>query len=760
MPLKSDSEKEHHHHHHHGLKKFFKKEQSPVSDSNLSSSHHALSKMFHHKNDYRSDGEASSINSSMEKSGSGNIKRTNTLGRHSVNNSSANIAKDKDHLVMNKAQTFAHIQQINNKNAAQAARNQNISRVPHPPQEKIVYDPFGLNKTVSQNLPRNTSFYLGSNDSERILSNPVADPNDYLPDDMKQDHINLLDDYDIDPKKLGSGGSSDVRLIHSNKNKKKCYALKKFTLIGSETDEEFYKRATKEYVLTKRLSKSRHVVDVLAMVRIQSQGGMTRGWGFVLEFCDGGDLFNTIIKPGWKRTSLNERFCLFKQIAYGLKFLHDSGIVHRDVKPENVLIDSNGIAKLCDFGVSTHGHEIEDDLLSPVKLSTAYVGSPPYSPPEVMKLKELSHSEVKKHPYNPFQMDHWSLGMLLFCIVYANVPFQTALPSDPGYREYKFNHERYSSSNSSFKHNTDFFKGPGSEFKWAAKFASQSAARVAWKLCDPNPLTRYDLDILFNDPWFIGLEMCLYEFEDQELYPFPTFERNSSSSSVVNSRTPSRRNTIKNDGDNYEIHTPVRSMLDLGKAADDASSIHSSSSLTHTPLELQRHDIPRSSSDKKNPKSPIIDHGNSIPRIKSMLEVSDDKAERTLPSLIENEKEHVVADSSINDKQINENEDNNKASSSDSSAKSIEVVKKVQSPGMNPPIENSQQESQEATTGNAHTNTNAKKELSSLNTDLNRAVSSILLDQNGACDLGYKIKKHHHLEISTIAVSGSLSRNR
>lgn len=77
---------------------------------------------------------------------------------------------------------------------------------------------------------------------------------------------------------------------------------------------------------------------------------------------------------------VERKYCIFKQIAYGVKFLHEMGIAHKDLKPENVLIDGNGIAKLCDFGVSGYGNEVQGDLSSPVKLSTAYVGSPPYSP--------------------------------------------------------------------------------------------------------------------------------------------------------------------------------------------------------------------------------------------------------------------------------------------------------------------------------------------------------------------------------------------
>jgi serine/threonine protein kinase len=44
---------------------------------------------------------------------------------------------------------------------------------------------------------------------------------------------------------------------------------------------------------------------------------------------------------------------LFKQIIQGLAYIHDRGIVHRDLKLENILIDNEGVVKIADFGVST-----------------------------------------------------------------------------------------------------------------------------------------------------------------------------------------------------------------------------------------------------------------------------------------------------------------------------------------------------------------------------------------------------------------------
>lgn len=631
--------------HHHGIKNLFRKEHSPSLDSS-SSSHTGLSKFFHHNNDLNASKEDVKLSRS---SSILSLKKNPTS-----NNVAAGSRAPEQPKKLTKAETLAHLQHLSHKNSIRkekekdsgklslqtvanglAATNSNTihngaigvgrsASLHHPPgigcgsptshHDRIKYNPYGINKTPSD-TPRHTSFYLaGTQDGSRVLSNPIRDPNEFLPEDMRQEHINLLDDFEFDltNSKLGAGGSADVMMINVINHKKQIYALKKFQLLLKETDDEFYKRASKEFILSKKLGQSRHIVNTLAIVRIQSQTNLTRGWGFVLEFCNGGDLFNIIVKPGWKRSSLAERFCIFKQIAYGLKFMHDRGVVHRDIKPENILVDSLGVAKICDFGVSEYGHEISDDLSSPVKQCHSYVGSPPYSPPEVMKLKDLSHHEVKNWPYDPFKMDCWSLGMLLFCIVYSGVPFSVALPSDQGFRDYKFSHERYCLTHPTFKTNQEPGKGPGAEFKWASQFQSTGASRVAWKLCDPSVKNRYTMENLFNDPWFTGLEMCLYEAEDQDMDPFVlNYGAHGSSGSNggtssgyslgSNSQVPSRKNTFSEGHHDEGLHTPIRSMLDLAgsntpfsqttnKHEDnvDNVSIHSNSSLTHeTPFKPQ-----------------------------------------------------------------------------------------------------------------------------------------------------------------------------
>lgn len=759
--MKAPSEKGHH------LKNIFKKESTPSGDSSSSApslpsggSHTGLAKLFHHHNNSSAANDTSKLH---HENGNGTVSRTPSmlsLKRHNSMQSGnrARSASDSRHLAkepkkLSKAETVAHLQAINNKNA-KIVQNRPQTPLASPPSahgDKIVYNPYGLNKNPTQELPKNTSFYLsGTNDGERVLANPVRNPNDFLPEDMQQEHINLLEDFEIvvGNKKLGEGGSSDVRIINAINHKKECYALKKFTLLSKESDDEFYERVSKEFIISKKLSKSRHVCDTLTLVRIQSQQNLTRGWGLVLEFCSGGDLFGNIVKPGWKRFPLPEKYCVFKQVCHGVKFLHDMDIVHRDLKPENVLLDANGVAKLCDFGVSEYGHEVPNDFTSPVKTHTAYIGSPPYSPPEVMLLKEKSHAEARLLAYDPFKMDCWGLGMLLFCIIYSNVPFQSASTSDHAYREYKFNHNRFCSDHPGFKVNNDFTRGPGLEFKWAAQFQSTGASRVAWKLCDPSATNRYTLDNLFEDPWFLGLEMCIYEHPDQNVNPFVlpgTGEKlnyssstaHSANTSLPNSQAPSRRGTYKADPEDGDgLSTPFKSMLDLVDVADavqhhhdDSSSIHSQSSLSHTPLKLRKDNIDGTKSS--NSYDGDLSSSGESPRVRSMLDPLDEK---------------------------DKNKEGPKLATPDLPAVEEKDNEGSEFPTLEPHDEpESQQHEVYSETTEGDTN---KKSLPELNKTTLYSSPDFRMDANGVCDLGYKLKKHHHLDVSTVAVSGTMSRRR
>ena len=82
---------------------------------------------------------------------------------------------------------------------------------------------------------------------------------------------------------------------------------------------------------------------------------------------------------------------IFYKILKGIQAIHEAGICHRDIKPQNILFDKDFNIKICDFGYSTHNDENLTDL----------VGTPSYGAPEILN----------EEPYDGFKADIFSLGV-------------------------------------------------------------------------------------------------------------------------------------------------------------------------------------------------------------------------------------------------------------------------------------------------------------------------------------------------------------
>ena len=114
--------------------------------------------------------------------------------------------------------------------------------------------------------------------------------------------------------------------------------------------------------------------------------------------------------------------------AVGLEYLHFQGVVHFDLKPDNILIakdaDGGTRAVLADFGVSRILHEAGDDKESVG--ASGSPGTPAYTAPEVWAPEVWSH--VGKRQYDPKAADVWSLGITLHAMAFGNVPYTGTLP--------------------------------------------------------------------------------------------------------------------------------------------------------------------------------------------------------------------------------------------------------------------------------------------------------------------------------------------
>jgi len=95
----------------------------------------------------------------------------------------------------------------------------------------------------------------------------------------------------------------------------------------------------------------------------------------IMEYICGGDLLSFVQKRS-KINELNAKL-IFRQIIEALQYIHSQGIVHRDIKLGNILIDLNNNIKICDFGVSKQVRKGE--------LLHDHCGTPAYISPEILK---------------------------------------------------------------------------------------------------------------------------------------------------------------------------------------------------------------------------------------------------------------------------------------------------------------------------------------------------------------------------------------
>lgn len=125
----------------------------------------------------------------------------------------------------------------------------------------------------------------------------------------------------------------------------------------------------------------------------------------VMERPTKGDLFKYICSKG--RLSTEEASFIYYQLVNAIQYLHKNKIVHRDMKPENILLTNDMIVKIGDFGLSKYFKSKD------VKLITN-CGSPCYSAPEVLR----------GNRYKPIPVDIWGIGIILYCMVCGELPFE------------------------------------------------------------------------------------------------------------------------------------------------------------------------------------------------------------------------------------------------------------------------------------------------------------------------------------------------
>jgi serine/threonine protein kinase len=192
----------------------------------------------------------------------------------------------------------------------------------------------------------------------------------------------------------------------------------------------------------------------------------------VIEHLDGGDLYDYLEKRNFKISDSRARE-LFAELTSALFYLHCFGIVHRDIKLENILMTDSteqSITKVNDFGLAA--------ILGPHQTANEKVGSLNYAAPELLKGKDYDKS-----------VDVWSMGIVFFTLLAGYLPFQGRSQDETKRRIKEGQPDR-------------------DEVIW--KKIPKEADEICFSMLDKNPETRIKLETILQHQWVLNSDAKKY----------------------------------------------------------------------------------------------------------------------------------------------------------------------------------------------------------------------------------------------------------
>ncbi|XP_013167910.1 PREDICTED: citron Rho-interacting kinase isoform X1 [Papilio xuthus] len=179
----------------------------------------------------------------------------------------------------------------------------------------------------------------------------------------------------------------------------------------------------------------------------------------VMELCNGGDLAGLIARRNHPLTERDAAFYI-AEVAHALKTLHGMGYVHRDIKPQNILLDRCGHVKIGDFGSCAR--------LSDGSATGVAAGTPDYVAPELLAAADCAHTvcldHCRPHAHTAISAcDYWSLGVVAFELVTLKRPFSSG--DDDSLPEILANIQRYGSKKNAEPPFEEFPQGPSAAWR-------------------------------------------------------------------------------------------------------------------------------------------------------------------------------------------------------------------------------------------------------------------------------------------------------
>jgi len=281
----------------------------------------------------------------------------------------------------------------------------------------------------------------------------------------------LTDHYTIG-EVLGKGKFGLVKKA-KNKEDGKVYACK--TIFKFEHEDKDHTTTGMQDILDvedvrKEVMIMKHLEGIDGVVHLRDTFEDKEKVHLVLELCTGGDLFDRVQQevPYTEKKAAE----MIRAVLVALSKMHQMGGIHREIKPENFLIDENGAIKFADFGLST--------FFKKGQFFNEHLGSPNYMAPEVCGMRTAPQSRYVTK-YNE-KADIWSIGCVLYILLSGLPPFWG--PQDQVYRQIRFEPVDYE---------TD---------PWGS--ISEGAKRCCMAMLERDIKKRTTAEEILRDPWLCG----------------------------------------------------------------------------------------------------------------------------------------------------------------------------------------------------------------------------------------------------------------
>lgn len=203
--------------------------------------------------------------------------------------------------------------------------------------------------------------------------------------------------------------------------------------------------------------------NIVNLVEVMKSGKYI---GIVLEYASGGELFDYILHHKYLKENVAKK--LFAQLVSGVDYMHLKGLIHRDLKLENLLLDKHKNVVISDFGFVNSYNRDKNDLMK------TSCGSPCYAAPELV---------LTQTPYEGRKVDIWSLGVILYAMLSGYLPFDDDPDNEDGADIVKLYHY--------------ICKTPLT----FPEYVSPLARDLLRKIIVPDPKKRIDINAIRNHPW-------------------------------------------------------------------------------------------------------------------------------------------------------------------------------------------------------------------------------------------------------------------